>query len=55
MDWKNIFEKLNKLESAKRDEIKLAFEKALLDWPRFSNGEFIKRKNKSTCSKRYYY
>jgi len=29
----NIFEKLNKLESAKRDEIKLAFEKALLDGP----------------------
>ena len=29
----NIFEKLNKLDSAKRDEIKLAFEKALLIGP----------------------
>ena len=29
----NIFEKLNKLDSAKRDEIKLAFEKALLTGP----------------------
>jgi isocitrate dehydrogenase len=29
----NIFEKLNKLDSSKRDEIKLAFEKALLTGP----------------------